>query len=37
MNLKIIIQLPERIKNDLDKIANDLYDDFKGSYKDKED
>ena len=37
MNLKIIIQLPERRKNDLDKISNDLYDDFKGSYTEKED
>jgi len=37
MDLKIVIQLPERLKNDLDNISNDLYDDFKGLYTKKED
>ena len=36
MDLKIVIQLPERLKSDLDNIANDLYDDFKGIYSTKD-
>lgn len=36
MNIKIVIQLPERIKSKLDDIANDLYDDFRGVYASKE-
>lgn len=36
MNIKIVIQLPERLKGKLDDIANDLYDDFKGIYAPKD-
>jgi len=36
MNLKIIIPLPDKLKDALDDIANDLYDDFKGKYATKE-
>lgn len=36
MNIKIVIQLPKRLKNKLDDVANDLYDDFRGIYFPKE-
>ena len=36
MNIKIVIQLPERLKSKLNDVANDLYDDFKGIYASKE-
>lgn len=36
MNIKIVIQLPERLKGKLDDLANDLYDDFKGIYSTKD-
>lgn len=36
MNIKIVIQLPERLKGKLDDLANDLYDDFKGVYATKD-
>jgi len=36
MNLKIVIQLPDKLKNEIDDIANDLYDDYKGLYAKKD-